>query len=66
MYDQQKKVLSLTYLDWYAPNVGLVMTVAYEGVKKDHEIERVELTHFNRDTRTAEAAQVRSPANPQG
>lgn len=66
MYDQQKKVLSLTYLDWYAPNVGLVMTVAYEGVKREHEIERVELTHFNRDTRTAEAAQVRTPANPQG
>ena len=65
IYDQEKKSLSLTYLDWYAPGVGLVMTLAYEGQTKDHEIERVELTHFNHDARHATAAQVRTPASMQ-
>jgi hypothetical protein len=67
MYDQQKKPLTLTYVDWYAPDVGLVRTVAYEGEAQQRELERVELTHFNRDGRSAVAAQVRTPVGlPQG
>ena len=31
IYDQQKQALGLTYVDWYAPGVGLVLTVAHEG-----------------------------------
>jgi hypothetical protein len=67
MYDQQKKPLTLTYVDWYAPEVGLVRTVAYEGETQQRELERVELTHFNRDGHSAVAAQARTPVGlPQG
>jgi hypothetical protein len=45
-YAQQKQNLSLTYEDWYAPNVGLVRTVAYQGGPDGPEMERVELTRF--------------------
>lgn len=43
----QQKSLNLTYEDWYAPNVGLVRTVAYQGGLNGPEMERVELTRFD-------------------
>jgi len=46
-YAAQKRDLSLTYEDWYAPNVGLVRTVAYQGGPNGDEMERVELTRFD-------------------
>ncbi len=45
-YAQEKQNLNLTYEDWYAPNVGLVRTVAYQGGPDGPEMERVELTRF--------------------
>jgi hypothetical protein len=45
-YAQQKQNLKLTYEDWYAPNIGLVRTIAYQGGPSGPEMERVELTRF--------------------
>jgi hypothetical protein len=45
-YAQRKQNLNLAYKDWYAPNVGLVRTVAYMGGPSGPEMERVELTRF--------------------
>jgi hypothetical protein len=45
-YAQRKENLNLTYEDWYAPNVGLVRTVAFQGGPGGPEMERVELTRF--------------------
>ena len=45
-YAQQKQNLNLAYEDWYAPNVGLVRTIAYQGGPDGPEMERVELTRF--------------------
>ena len=47
MYAQKKQHLQLTYFDWYAPNVGLVKTVALEGGPTGPEMDRVELVRFN-------------------
>ncbi len=58
-YAQTKQHLSLTYEDWYAPNVGLVRTVAYQGGPDGPEMERVELTRFE-----AAAAAPASPTSP--
>lgn len=66
IYDQQKHLPGLTYVDWYAPGVGLVMTVAHEGTAKGPEIERVELTHFAPDAHTAMAREQRPPDVPRG
>jgi hypothetical protein len=66
LYEQQKQALSLTYADWYAPDVGLVLTVAHEGGVNGPEIERVELTHFARDARTAMARDQAHPDAPRG
>jgi hypothetical protein len=49
-YATQKQNLSLTYEDWYAPNVGLVRTVAYQGTANGPEMERVELMRFESGT----------------
>jgi hypothetical protein len=38
--------LSLVYEDYYAPNVGLIKTVALEGSAEGSEVERVELLKF--------------------
>lgn len=38
--------LQLDYIDWYAPQVGLVKTVALEGEPHGVEMERVELVSF--------------------
>jgi hypothetical protein len=46
MYAQKKQHLQLTYIDWYAPNVGLVKTVALEGGPTGPEMDRVELLRF--------------------
>jgi len=54
-YAQQKQNLNLTYEDWYAPNVGLVRTVAYQGGPNGPEMERVELTRFEAVSTTAPA-----------
>jgi len=42
----RNKNLSLTYEDYYAPNVGLIKTVALEGSAEGSEVERVELLKF--------------------
>ncbi len=54
-YARQPHVLKLAYEDWYAPNVGLVRTIAYEGGPSGPEMERVELIRF--DTGLKAAAQ---------
>jgi len=59
-YAQQKQNLNLTYEDWYAPNVGLVRTVAYQGGPNGPEMERVELVRFDSAPNTA--AQGAPPA----
>jgi hypothetical protein len=46
-YSDQKETLKLVYEDWYAPNVGLIRTIAYQGEVGGPEIERVELVRFN-------------------
>jgi hypothetical protein len=45
-YSHQPHPLQLAYEDWYAPNVGLIRTIAYEGGPKGPEMERVELIKF--------------------
>lgn len=45
-----KQKLTLTYEDWYAPNVGLVRTVAYQDSADGPEMERVELMRFEPGT----------------
>jgi len=60
-YAQQKQNLSLTYEDWYAPNVGLVRTIAYQGGPNGPEMERVELTRF--ESAPAGATQGSPPAS---
>ncbi len=47
MYARKKQQLQLTYLDWYAPNVGLIRTVTLEGGPNGPEMDRVELLRFN-------------------
>ena len=47
MYARKKQQLQLTYLDWYAPNVGLIRTVTLEGGPTGPEMDRVELVRFN-------------------
>ncbi len=46
-YAQHHQLLKLAYEDWYAPNVGLVRTIAYEGGPNGPEMERVELLRFD-------------------
>lgn len=68
-YAQQKQNLNLTYEDWYAPNVGLVRTLAYQGGPDGPEMERVELTRFEAgstaDAQSAQPAAAPKPAQPQ-
>jgi hypothetical protein len=45
-YDRKGKPSKLTYEDWYAPKVGLIKTITYEGDAGGHEMERVELLHY--------------------
>ncbi len=46
-YTRNRQQLKLAYIDWYAPNVGLIRTVALQGGPKGPEMERVELVSFN-------------------
>ena len=47
-YATNKQDLKLKYTDWYAPNVGLIKTVAVEANQKGSpEMERVELVRFS-------------------
>jgi hypothetical protein len=46
-YAHRRGVLKLAYKDWYAPNVGLIRTIAYEGGPRGPEMERVELLRFD-------------------
>jgi hypothetical protein len=46
-YAKHHKNLALVYTDWYAPDVGLVKTIAYEDSPGGVEVERVELIRFN-------------------
>jgi len=46
VFSKTSRPLKLTYEDWYAPDVGLVRTVAYEGSPSGPEMERVELLRF--------------------
>lgn len=46
-YAETRQQLKLTYEDWYAPDVGLIKTVAYQGDPQGPEMERVELLRFN-------------------
>jgi hypothetical protein len=39
------------YEDYYAPNVGLIKTVALEGIADGSEVERVELLKFKIQSR---------------
>jgi hypothetical protein len=63
-YAAQKQNLSLTYEDWYAPNVGLVRTVAYQGGPDGAEMERVELMRFESVAPSADKGS-QPPAAPQ-
>ncbi|MBE3602102.1 hypothetical protein IMX07_00515 [bacterium] len=46
-YAESKQQLKLTYEDWYAPNVGLIKTIAFQGGPDGPEMERVELMRFD-------------------
>jgi len=64
-YAQQKKSLKLTYADWYAPNVGLIKTVAYQGGPTGPVMEQVELLRFVPNDKPAAAASTDvAPAAP--
>ncbi|MGH8013386.1 MAG: TapB family protein [Candidatus Binataceae bacterium] len=68
-YAKMKGNMRLIYKDWYAPHVGLIKTVAFEGGPNGHLMEQVELIRFdipksktvaNTDT-TARAGASESP-----
>jgi hypothetical protein len=46
-YTRRDHQLRLAYIDWYAPNVGLIKTIALQGGPGGPEMERVELVSFN-------------------
>lgn len=46
-YAAKDRHLKLTYIDWYAPGVGLIKTVALEGGPTGSEMEKVELVNFS-------------------
>jgi hypothetical protein len=49
-YAKIHKKMQLAYRDWYAPNVGLVRTIALEGGPDGPEMERVELIKYTHST----------------
>lgn len=55
-YSRRRDVLKLAYEDWYAPNIGLVRTIAYQGGPSGPEMERVELLRFDADVKSTSAA----------
>lgn len=46
-YKRDKPALKLGYKDWYAPNVGLIKTIAYQGGADGPPMELVELIRFS-------------------
>jgi hypothetical protein len=65
-YAQQKQSLELTYADWYAPNVGLIKTIAYQGGPSGPVMERVELLRFVPEDKPAESSTTQpAPSQPQ-
>jgi DUF3108-like len=65
-YAKQKRILKLTYADWYAPNVGLVKTVAYQGGPDGPVMEQVDLLRFVPNDKSAAntSSAVAPPAAP--
>jgi hypothetical protein len=64
-YKQQKRNLKLAYEDWYAPDVGMVRTIAYQGGLGGPEMERVELLRFDPGVRpVADSAKPAPAASP--
>lgn len=57
-YADEKEDLKLAFVDWYAPNVGLVRTIAYEGGLGGPEMEKVELLRFEPGAKTATQSHV--------
>ncbi|HKV53235.1 MAG TPA: hypothetical protein VJN94_01210, partial [Candidatus Binataceae bacterium] len=62
-YAQQHQDLKLAYRDWYAPNVGLVRTIAYQNSLDGPEMERVELIRFDSGNKRAAAQPLRPNKN---
>jgi hypothetical protein len=61
MYQYKKSKTSISYVDWYAPDVGLVRTIAHEGDINGDEMERVELIRFQSSTKAAASEQSSQP-----
>lgn len=60
-YAKAGQKLQLMYKDWYAPNVGLIKTVALEGGPRGPEMERVELMRYSLPVTGTEAKTASSP-----
>ena len=60
-YAKKNKPSLLTYEDWYAPKVGLIKTITYEGNVYGREMERVELIRFKLPANSS----AQDPAVPQ-
>ena len=61
MYQYKNPSMSISYVDWYAPGVGLVRTIAHEGDINGDEMERVELIRFQSPTKAAASEQPGQP-----
>jgi hypothetical protein len=62
-YAKVGKPLRLIYEDYYAPNVGLIKTLALEGTIRGPEVERVELMRYSpAQTATAHPGDTRPQA----
>ena len=60
---QELDARRLRYMDWYAPNVGLIKTVVLETGFFGKEISRVELLHFGGSRNNDELQKVAAPYN---
>lgn len=58
---KQQKPLKLGYRDWYAPNIGLIKTVAYQGGADGPEMDKVELIRFDEGTKADASQQSSEP-----
>jgi hypothetical protein len=63
-YAKERGLMKLAYEDWYAPNVGLVRTIAYEGGPSGPEMERVELIRFDSGIKSSNASKPEPRKNP--
>jgi len=61
IYQYKNRTMSISYVDWYAPNIGLVRTIAHEGDINGDEMERVELIRFQSPTKAAASEQSSQP-----